>query len=58
MRYDPITSREGLDSLGLQTIPEQDLAAMDDVEKIPVLQQVGSAYAERHLSLEHLSGFL
>jgi predicted acylesterase/phospholipase RssA len=58
VRYDPITSREGLDSLGLQTIPEQDLAAMDDVEKIPVLQQVGSAYAERHLSLEHLSGFL
>lgn len=58
VRYDPITSREGLDSLGLQTIPEQDLAAMDDVKKIPELMQVGSAYAERHLSLEHLSGFL
>jgi hypothetical protein len=58
VRYDPITSREGLDSLGLHEIPEQDLAAMDDVEKIPVLQQVGSAYAEHHLSLQHLSGFL
>jgi hypothetical protein len=58
VRYDPLTSREGLDELGLHQIPEQDLAAMDDVKKIPELRQVGSAYAERHLSLEHLSGFL
>jgi predicted acylesterase/phospholipase RssA len=58
VRYDPLTSREGLNDLGLHEIPEQDLAAMDDVKKIPELMQVGSAYAERHLSLEHLCGFL
>jgi len=58
VRYDPLTSRVGLDSLGLTQIPEQDLAAMDDVGKIPELRQVGSAYAEHHLSLDHLSGFI
>jgi patatin-like phospholipase/acyl hydrolase len=58
VRYDPLTSREGLDSLGLSQIPEQDLAAMDDVAKIPELQQVGRAYAERYVCLEHLSGFV
>jgi len=58
VRYDPLTSRDGLDSLGLTQIPEQDLAAMDDVGKIPELRQVGSAYAEHHLSLDHLSGFI
>ena len=58
VRYDPLTNREGLDSLGLSHVPEQDLEAMDDVKMIPVLREVGSAYAEHHLSLEHLSGFL
>ncbi len=58
VRYDPLTNREGLDALGLTQIPEQDLAAMDDVNKIPQLREVGSAFADRYLSLEHLSGFL
>jgi hypothetical protein len=58
VRYDPLTSREGLDSLGLTQIPEQDLAAMDDVNKIPQLREVGRAFAERYVLLEHLSGFI
>jgi hypothetical protein len=58
VRYDPLTNREGLDSLGLAHIPEQDLAAMDDVRKIPQLREVGSAFAERYVLLEHLSGFI
>lgn len=58
VRYDPLTNREGLDTIGLTQIPERDLAAMDDVSKIPELQKVGRAYADHYLSLEHLSGFI
>ena len=58
VRYDPLTNREGLDALGLTQIPEQDLAAMDDVRKIPQLREVGSAFAERYVLLDHLSGFI
>lgn len=57
VRYDPLTSREGLDTIGLTELAEQDLAAMDDVSKITELQQVGSAYAARFVSVEHLKGF-
>jgi hypothetical protein len=58
VRYDPLTNREGLDALGLTQIPEQDLAAMDDVRKIPQLREVGSAFAKRYVLLDHLSGFI
>jgi predicted acylesterase/phospholipase RssA len=58
VRYDPLTNREGLDALGLSQIPEQDLAAMDDVRKIPQLREVGSAFAKRYVLLDHLSGFI
>ena len=50
--------REGLDARGLTQTPEQDLAAMDDVNKIPQLQEVGRAFAERYVLLEHLSVFI
>jgi hypothetical protein len=58
VRYDPLTNRKGLDAIGLSQITEQDLAAMDDVLKIPQLREVGISYAERYVLLDHLSGFI
>lgn len=58
VRYDPLTSRGGLDALGLTDLEARPLAAMDDVRQIPSLLRVGEAFAERHLSLDHLRGFL
>jgi hypothetical protein len=31
---------------------------MDDVSLIPVLQQVGSAYGDKYVNLDHLKGFV
>jgi hypothetical protein len=58
VRYDPLTNREGLDALGLSQTSEQDLAAMDDVRKIPQLREVGSSYAKRYVLIDRLSGFI
>jgi hypothetical protein len=58
VRYDPLTSRHGLNDLGLQDVSDEAMARMDDVKMIPDLQRVGSAYALKHVSLEHLEGFV
>ena len=58
VRYDPLTSRAGLDALDLVDISDEAMALMDDVSLIPDLQRVGRAYAANHLSLDHLQGFL
>jgi predicted acylesterase/phospholipase RssA len=36
----------------------KNLARMDDVSLIPVLQQVGSAYGDKYVNLDHLKGFV
>lgn len=58
VRYDPLTSRAGLDALGLADVSDEALARMDDVSQIPELQRVGRVFAAKNLSLEHLLGFL
>ncbi|WP_233130166.1 patatin-like phospholipase family protein [Synechococcus sp. 1G10] len=57
VRYDPLTSRGGLDDLGLTDVSDEAMARMDDVSLIPELQRVGSAYGEKYVSLDHLVGF-
>jgi hypothetical protein len=44
--------RKGLDPMAKK------LARMDDVSLIPVLQQVGTAYGETFVNLDHLKGFV
>ena len=58
VRYDPLTSRKGLDELGLPDVTEEALSRMDDVKLIPDLQRVGAAFAQRHLRIDHLAGFV
>jgi predicted acylesterase/phospholipase RssA len=58
VRYDPLTSRMGLDDLGLADVSEEDLSRMDDVSLIPELQRVGSAYGKKFVNLNHLAGFV
>jgi uncharacterized protein len=58
VRYDPLTSRNGLDDLGLMDVSEEVLSRMDDVSLIPELQRVGSAYGMKFVNLNHLAGFV
>lgn len=58
VRYDPLTSQEGLNALGLSELAESRLALMDDVSMRDSLRAVGIAYARQNLSLRHLRGFL
>lgn len=58
VRYDPLTSRMGLDQLSLANVSEAALERMDDVSRIADLRLVGSTYAEQHINLNHLAGFL
>jgi len=58
VRYDPLTSRKGLDELGLPDVSAEAVSRMDDVKLIPDLQRVGVAFAQRHLNIDHLTGFV
>ncbi len=59
VRYDPLTSQEGLDLLGLSEVSSQAMQLMDAVEFIGDLQKVGQAYADQHVKPpEHFKGFL
>lgn len=57
VRYDPDVTPEGLISLGLPGISAKAMLEMDSVKHIPEIQQVGQAFAQRHVSLDHLHGF-
>ncbi|MFZ5504349.1 MAG: patatin-like phospholipase family protein [Pseudomonadota bacterium] len=57
VRYDPDVTPEGLTSLGLPGISAKAMLEMDSVKHIPDIQQVGQAFAQRHVSLDHLHGF-
>ncbi|UYW27479.1 hypothetical protein OKC48_02755 [Methylorubrum extorquens] len=50
-RYDPDVTRAGLDALGLHDIEPQQVQAMDAVEHIDKMRQVGKAYAERFVDM-------
>jgi uncharacterized protein len=56
-RYDPDVTSAGLAALGLPEIDAQAMQAMDSVENMPDIQRVGTAFAQRHVTLDHLRGF-
>lgn len=56
-RYDPDVTPEGLTALGLPGISSKAMQEMDSVKHMPDIQRVGQAFAMRHVSLDHLSGF-
>lgn len=56
-RYDPDVTPEGLSALGLPDIRAKSMQQMDSVRNMPDIQRVGKAFAQRHVSLDHLRGF-
>lgn len=56
-RYDPDVTPEGLSALGLPGISTKGMQEMDSVSHMPDIQRVGQAFAQRHVSLDHLRGF-
>jgi hypothetical protein len=58
IRYDPDTSRAGLDALGLGDIEAKTVQVMDSVEHIAAIQQVGATYATLVVKPDHWRGFV
>lgn len=58
MRYNAVLSRGGLDELGLQEIKPENVQALDSVDHIRELQDVGQAVAARDVKIEHFAKFL
>jgi hypothetical protein len=58
LRYEPDVSAAGLAGLDLPDIDADAMQEMDSVKNIKDIQRVGKAFAERHVSLEHLRGFV
>jgi len=58
MRYNAELSREGLNELGLTNIKPEDVQALDSVDHIVELQEVGRAVADRDVRIEHFAKFL
>ena len=56
-RYNAELSREGLDTLGLNTIDPAHVQQMDSIEHIEEMRQVGRAVAEQKVTASHFSGF-
>lgn len=57
VRYDPDVSAEGLEALGLPGIDPKSVQAMDSVDHIDAIQQVGRTYAEKVVRQAHWQGF-
>jgi uncharacterized protein len=57
VRYDADVSAEGLAGLDLADLDPEYVQVMDSVEHIEAIQRVGRAYAQRHVSLDHLVDF-
>ena len=57
MRYNPELTEEGLRGLGLDKIKPQDVQKLDSIEHMAQIQEVGIAYAQRQLRIEHFEGF-
>ena len=57
VRYDPDVSQAGLNTLGLTDIKAKEVQVMDSVKHMPQIQRVGTTYAAKHVSLDHLRGF-
>lgn len=57
VRYDPDTSRAGLDALGLADVDAKTVQVMDSVDHIATIQRVGATYAARVVQPAHWRGF-
>ncbi len=57
VRYDPDVSQAGLNALGLAEIKAEQVQVMDSVKHMPQIQRVGTTYAAKYVSLNHLRGF-
>lgn len=58
VRYDPDVSQEGLNELGLADIKAEKVQVMDSVKNMPEIQRVGTTYAAKHVTLDHLRSFV
>ena len=58
MRYNAELTREGLDQLGLKQIQPEHVQALDSVDYIDELRQVGKAVADQQVKAQHLEKFL
>ncbi len=56
-RYNASLSREGLRSLGLDAIDPSHVRALDAVERVPEMRQVGRAIAQLRVKPEHFATF-
>ena len=57
VRYNAELTRHGLDRLGLPGLEPKNVQQLDSIEYIADLQAVGSAVADRKVSLDHFAGF-
>ena len=58
VRYNPELTREGLDALGLGGVKPEAVRMLDSIDNIPDIQRVGTQYADRHVTVAHLVGFV
>ena len=56
-RYDPDVTSAGLAALGLPEINAPAMTQLDSIENMPDIQRVGKAFAQKHVTLDHLRGF-
>ncbi len=57
MRYNPELTREGLARLGVKGVRTEDVRALDSVDHIDELREIGQAIAESQLNAQDFAGF-
>lgn len=58
VRYDLPLHRQALDDLGFSSVQLRDIRALDRVEHLDTMRQIGRVVADRIVSLDHFDGFL
>jgi len=57
VRYNVELSKDGLAGIGVTDVDPRRVASLDAVDRIPDLQKVGRALAEKRVNASHLDGF-
>jgi predicted acylesterase/phospholipase RssA len=57
IRYEPDLTRQGLDLLGLKSIPVEHVLKMDAVQHLKKMASVGMQAAEQFVQISHFDGF-
>jgi uncharacterized protein len=57
-RYDPSVDAEGMNALGLGHISPADVQAMDNVDHLEEMRQVGRAYADKWVDMKPFQRFV